>query len=360
MNDARRAAGVVARSSRRRAAWPMRGRSTAPCIGLVALLTAGVLLTGCAGNAADGSTEGGASPASSATGPAGGDPVDATTGSALRDGGAMLHDAGGSAAQDGAASGAVGATAGDAMLRDSATADETTASGESEAGLVQGDGSATGCPGLFCEDFEKGALDPAVWNAQASGGQTVTVQTKVVAHGRYAVQFHANPNIVSYDFIVTRNAPAALRGHHFGRAYFNVTPKPPAEHTEFLFAGTAGFPKLKYLEVAGIGTAWQLTYVDQIGGGESYASGGNAPDARWVCLEWEFNDAPDQATVFVDGVQSYARDTITFDGVSTGLVGGFTDFGWGYYAWHPATYAFDIYYDDIVLDTKRVGCLAGP
>jgi hypothetical protein len=228
------------------------------------------------------------------------------------------------------------------------------------APLDADDGSSSGCPGLFCEDFEKGTIDPTIWSLQANGGQTVAVQTSVVAHGKYAAQFHANPNIVSYDFIITKNAPAALRGHHFGRAYFNVTPKPPAEHTEFLFAGTAGFPKLKYLEVAGIGTEWQLTYVDLVSGGESYASGGNAPDAKWICLEWEFNDTPDQATVFVNGVQSYARDTISFNGQTTGLVGGFADFGFGYYAWHPATYVFDVYYDDIVLSTTRVGCLAAP
>jgi len=237
------------------------------------------------------------------------------------------------------------------------------AGGDDAAAPVEaspGDASSGGCPGLFCEDFEHGTLDPTVWNVQASGGQTVAIQTKVVAHGKYAVQFHANPNITSYDFIITKNAPAALRGHHFGRAYFNVTPKPPAEHTEFLFAGTAGFPKLKYLEVAGIGTAWQLTYVDLIGGGESYASGGNAPDAQWICLEWEFNDTPDQVTVFVNGTQNYARDSISFKGQTTGLVGGFADFGFGYYAWHPASYPFDIYYDDIVLDTARVGCLATP
>ncbi|MGD0675861.1 MAG: hypothetical protein ABSC94_10610 [Polyangiaceae bacterium] len=231
----------------------------------------------------------------------------------------------------------------------------------SQADGPQGPEADGGCPGVFCEDFEKGAIDPTVWNVQTSDGQTVTVETAVVAHGRYAAQFHANPNVESYDFIITKNAPAALVGHHYGRAYFNVTPEPPPEHTEFLFAGTAGFPHLKYLEVSGVGAAWQLTYVDLVGGtGESFASGGSLPHATWFCLEWEFNDTPDQATVYVDGGESYSRSTITYDGQSTGLVGGFTDFGFGYYDWHPASYPFDIYYDDIVLDTKRVGCIVEP
>jgi hypothetical protein len=44
------------------------------------------------------------------------------------------------------------------------------------------------------------------------------------------------------------------------------------------------------------------------------------------------------------------------NGTSTGIIGGFAVFGFGFHAWH-ASNAFDVYYDDIVLDTKRVGCL---
>jgi hypothetical protein len=39
-------------------------------------------------------------------------------------------------------------------------------------------------------------------------------------------------------------------------------------------------------------------------------------------------------------------------------LGGFTDFRFNFYAWHPASYAFDLYYDEIVLDTNPVACLA--
>lgn len=215
-----------------------------------------------------------------------------------------------------------------------------------------------GCTGLFCEDFESGKLDPGVWNLQANGGQTVEVQKDVAAHGHYAVKFHALPNVVSYDFIITKNAPAALGGHHFGRAYFRTTPKPPQQHTGFLFAGSSGFPKLKYLEVAETGLNWQMTFVSRVAPmGETYGFGSAVPLDDWACLEWEMSDSPDEITVFVGGAQVSAFKNIAFNGASTGLVGGFVDFGFGFYAWHPATYAFDVYYDDIVLDTKRIGCL---
>ena len=68
------------------------------------------------------------------------------------------------------------------------------------------------------------------------------------------------------------------------------------------------------------------------------------------------NDSPDAITVFVEGAGQLVQEH-QLQRHDSGLVGGFVDFGFGFYAWHPATYAFDVYYDDIVLDTKRVGCL---
>jgi hypothetical protein len=241
--------------------------------------------------------------------------------------------------------------------------------GMPDAGLdakIEKDASpGSGCAGLFCEDFEKGAIDPAIWDLKVNGGQAppnLVTQAGLVAHGKYAAHFHATPNTVSYDFMITKNPPAALKGHHFGRAYFMITPMPPTNHTEYIYAGTTGFPQLKYLEVASAAPlVWQLTYVDLVppGTGEDYHSGGKLPIGKWFCLEWEFNDAPDQAAVYLDGnaTAAFAQNTFTFNGVTADLVGGFAAFGFGYYVWHPATYAFDVYYDDIVLDTKRVGCL---
>jgi hypothetical protein len=215
------------------------------------------------------------------------------------------------------------------------------------------------CASALCEDFESGKLDPLVWSAQATRGQTVVVESDLAAHGRYAARFHALPDVVSYDFIITKNAPVALRGHHHGRAYFFVTPRPPAQHMELLFAGSTGFPDLKYLEVATIGEAWQLTFVQQVAPtGESYkAAAGAVPLAAWSCLQWEMNDTPDQISLTVDGATPIVFGDITFAGKNTGLVGGFADFGFGFYIWHPVSYPFDVYLDDIALDAAPIACL---
>jgi hypothetical protein len=242
--------------------------------------------------------------------------------------------------------------------------------------------AASGCPGLFCEDFESGALDPAKWGVTAGvnhadvAAPTDVVQTGVVAHGKYAAHFHGKGDAPNDNaFLSTRALPAALATHNFGRAYVYLTPKPTSGHMAMVVAGTdvyASTPKLRDFEVANINDGWQIGY-DSLGltpSGEEVAyPPGQMPSGKWICLEWEFNDAPDQITLWLEGTElgtfddqhvnypsGHVPGAPIFDGKSTGLVGGFTTYGFGYYDWHPHA-DFDIYFDDIVLDIKRVGCL---
>jgi len=232
------------------------------------------------------------------------------------------------------------------------------------------------CAGVFCEDFELGKIDPAKWSTQFIGGATMTVETKNVAHGTYAVQFHgpANPSSKDYVYIITKNAPAALAKHNFGRAYMYLSPQRNDTNMGLVFGGTAGFPNPTYMSVANHGTGWQFGFIKLSGSpsGEVQAQPkGDIPVMKWSCLEWEFNDDPDEINVWGDGnvIGSLNNMTVAvpkgrvpgtplFNNMDSGLIGAFTDFGFGYYDWHPSGRpAFDLYYDDIVLNTERVGCL---
>jgi hypothetical protein len=212
-------------------------------------------------------------------------------------------------------------------------------------------------PPLFAEDFEAGQINSKVWTEQVTGNAILKVQQDRVAHGKYALLArNPEPSQKTCALITASNIPEGLRRHHFGRAYVFITPALPARHTIFLTAGTSGFPKYKYEEVATLNGRFQLTYVDQVDGGEDWHSGGsNVPLDRWFCLEWEFSDTPNRAVVWVDGEKVY-ETPFSFKGMpGDGLVGGFTDIGFGFRLWGAAPQAFDIYYDDIALDTKRVG-----
>ncbi|HEY5372215.1 MAG TPA: hypothetical protein VIK01_00950, partial [Polyangiaceae bacterium] len=240
--------------------------------------------------------------------------------------------------------------------------------------------------GLLCEDFEQGMIDPAKWDLKTGGGGTAVVQSTLVKHGKYALQVHGLAGVADdYALIVSKSAPAALNGAHFGRANFYFTPKPSSLHTQLLFAGKNGtgssttgpapLPKLRYMEVADYNNGgWQAGFdlldvspsVEEV----TYPAGNpQLPTAAWSCLEWQFSDAPDSINFWIDGKlvgtfddqhvsypAGHAAGTPLYNGSSTGLIGGFELFGFGFHDWHPSKAAFDLYYDDIVLDTKRVNC----
>jgi hypothetical protein len=212
---------------------------------------------------------------------------------------------------------------------------------------------------LFSEDFESGALDPSIWTQQVTGDAILKVQSDKVAHGKYALLVRSpTPAQRTMAFILAHNLPAALSHHHFGRAYMYITAVPD-RHIIFLTAGTVGFPKYRYQEVASAHGIFQLTYVDTTNQGplgEDYHAFGTVPLNRWFLLEWEFNDQPDEAAIWIDGQKEFATPfTFKTAGQSSGLVGGFTDLAIGFRLWGAAPVPFDIYYDDIALDTHRIG-----
>jgi hypothetical protein len=241
-------------------------------------------------------------------------------------------------------------------------------------------GGASACQGLICEDFETGSIDLKKWDLQTKGG-TATVQTQQVATGKYALQVHALASGGDdWAMLVAKDAPAALKGKTtFGRAHFYYAADATASlHMTLQYAGTNGtgtangpepFPKLRRLETGTYFGSWQLGMdLHDIAPLVEVVSHPTAkpPTNKWFCLEWEFEDEPDRITVWVDGTKAGTFDTSNagsggaiYNGQSSGIIGGFDTFGVGVHDWHP-TKAFDLYYDDIVLDAKKIGCPAAP
>jgi hypothetical protein len=46
---------------------------------------------------------------------------------------------------------------------------------------------------------------------------------------------------------------------------------------------------------------------------------------------------------------------VGFKGTADHLVKGFVEFGFGFRSWGNAPNGFDVYYDDIAIDTSRIG-----
>ena len=259
-----------------------------------------------------------------------------------------------------------GVEGGDATNPDAGVADAQREDGSSPADASPPDDAragdaATSCAGLFCEDFETGRLDPNIWSLEKGGGQTVAIEDQVVAHGKHSVHFHIPPNVGTYGFIITKGAPAALHSHYFGRASFYVTPMLPAGNEQLIVAGNGTIPDFDHFFVSVGALGWMRKVVLNTVVGEE-ETWGNAPipSTRWACLEWEMNDVPGRTTLFIDGTAGFPRDIRL--GARPYPFEGFAEFGFGYYAASPnngppVAYPIDVYYDDIVLSTARIGCL---
>jgi hypothetical protein len=135
-----------------------------------------------------------------------------------------------------------------------------------------------------------------------------------------------------------------------------------------------------YQEFAEFSNSWQLGF-DLFTPAPAVASGfieeasyppahDMYPTMKWSCIEWEFGDNPTMMVLWVDGTQidqfddahiSYysgakpAAGTV-LNGKNSGIIGGYSVFAFGFHSYGTSD-VVDRYFDDIVVDTKKVGCL---
>ena len=224
----------------------------------------------------------------------------------------------------------------------------------------------------FSEDFESGQLDPKVWDLRVTGDAKLQVEQDQAAHGKYALQVHY-PDVAkaSYALAVLPHLPDALKGHLFGRVYVKIAPGLPTSHTVMILSGGAGWPISKFEEIGVYQGTLQPSYQENKsprgqGRGEDVRHGEALPMGKWFLLEWEFNDNPSALTIWVDGQPSPVTENGQKVNVSsfkwprgsetsTGLVGGFEEFGLGARVWGAVPQGFDIYYDDLAIGSDRLG-----
>jgi hypothetical protein len=226
---------------------------------------------------------------------------------------------------------------------------------------------------VFTETFESGKVDPAVWDTRVAGTATVSVDAVEGAHGKYALHIHY-PDMArgSYAFVVATHLPDSVRTHFFGRAYMKIEPGLGTTHNPLIFAGEAGWPLSKFQEIGTSRGLWMPSYQENKslagqGRGEiTYRADSMPPMHEWFLLEWEFSDDPSSIQMWVNGEKCMIPrgeekvDRVKFvwpkDSTNDkGIVGGYTEFGFGARVWGAPMQGFDVYYDDVQIDTKRLG-----
>jgi hypothetical protein len=218
------------------------------------------------------------------------------------------------------------------------------------------DGSASpGCARAtfaLCDDFEKGALDTGLWKLTQKQG-TVTLDTTRGARGsKSSVHVHVNPGSDTTVGMVEAQTFPALKAHLFARAFLYI----PAAMSSSLFSGDR-HSRLIYAQGASPYGEYALGIWN---GGiiqNHYSSSDDSQDSKllppfdqWFCLEYELDSA-------AGNVKAYLNDAELMDLRHSGWPASNIDtlmFGVDRYGNFPV--AEDIWFDDLVVDSARIGC----
>jgi hypothetical protein len=208
------------------------------------------------------------------------------------------------------------------------------------------------CPSdvVFCDSFESGQLDPKRWGPSIAGG-TLSIAYGRAHTGHYSLALHTDNRVdggtanVHVDETRTFKTPMASS---FIRTFVYLpSPRPSGEFqllTQFYAGGSYPFVSL-------VLNNNRLVLANSITNSYSMSTT-QMPTDRWVCVELEIDGQPGQTHVWIDGteVPELARSENTVSSPAANTIAALLFYVSG-------TAADDIWYDDFIVDSKRVGCM---
>lgn len=243
---------------------------------------------------------------------------------------------------------------------------------------------ASDCPAgaLICDDFEGyaagGDLSPK-WTTQIIGG-TVAVETSKAFRGSKAVRVTttsspANEPVRTHGgplraaTLIKEGAPLfPVAGNaFFGRVMVWLTDMPPGG-VHFSNIEAAGkFPDGRVVKYGEGGMFEKLMVGYTIRPRDEFdlptvdcakTSPTGVPEKRWVCIEWQFDGTNDEMHMWFDGQLQTAVDIVkTGGGCSVPWrAPPFSKLFLGWRHSQPSTIPVEMWMDNVVIDTKRVGC----
>jgi hypothetical protein len=252
-----------------------------------------------------------------------------------------------------------------------------------------GDAPAGSCPYAFCEGFEADqpgkAPDPTRW-AQDVGPDTVD---DVQPHsGKLALHVPPNNGGTCGDvpnspvklcstarFTRMSDAiPASVRQKFYGRIWFYVARQPPEAHgADYHWtlleagAGTSYYGGLAVRiggHLTGGGVNWLRFHLEtQMLADPNHETGLSDTQAivkpkTWTCIEWFYDGPNSEAMFWMDGQE---RPALHWKGPTAGkpqwtFPTEWKSMAFGWREYQATQTPWEVFVDDIALDTKRVGC----
>jgi hypothetical protein len=226
-----------------------------------------------------------------------------------------------------------------------------------------------GCDGnaFFCEDFESFSAGPAqsnvAWAPDSSNG-SVSIDSQLALDTRslhIQTQGNGRARINLASFAPPNNS-------FFGRMEVQVEAFPSAPDyahftlVELTGAGAGLVRPVGGQFIPGTGTVWGPgTDGGPSGDWTNWKPSAPTVAGRWVCMEWELKAADNNINIWLDGVAQPELSVSTTSHALNSVPFVFPTFntmwiGWQLYQGGPTPNQFNLWFDDIVLSTQRVGC----
>jgi hypothetical protein len=236
-------------------------------------------------------------------------------------------------------------------------------------GVPEGGGGPPGaCNHLLCESFEAVAVgsppDPAIWTATSN--DIVVDGTRAALGGKKAL--HIPPLTAGVKYIRENKTIAAMGKSFYGRVFFWIEQQPIEKpgslyHWTLLSADeltdyNAGKVLRLGGHIEGSGTNWvRFNFQTHNNPGETGLSDPQLvlSTKRWYCAEFYYSLQDNEARIWLDGVEDQKLHW-------KGPMGGYAfptavtwmTFGWAEY--QAARTPWEIWIDEIAIDTKPIGC----
>jgi hypothetical protein len=222
------------------------------------------------------------------------------------------------------------------------------------------------CPFALCEDFEgaaDGALpDPAVWQKSVSGGGTIEVVSTMAKRGRKSLHIKT-PAVPSETYLHETKTFPAMGNAFYGRLFFYFDRKPNAfVHWNIVEGrGTGANNRIRYGGIANggppVGNNWFLFNIQRVGANETGRdddANPKIPARTWICMEWLFDGAANEARLWWDGVERPRMHWTNTDPQFAMPMFRDLFIGWALYQNIEAGY--EVWIDSIAIDHQKIGC----
>jgi Thrombospondin type 3 repeat len=221
------------------------------------------------------------------------------------------------------------------------------------ADLLSPDLSVFACPTdvVLCEDFESGAINAGRWQTDEQTS-AVRVQTDKPHRGAWAMHVHSNfadagttvSGRIRERATLAAGQPALLAV----RLYLWLPPVAPSFTLVDIAQIVSPYDDLELNVDNGVASLWNgITMQD--------TQGTLLPDSQWLCLEWWIAASPGEMRLFVDGTEMPSLHVLQATQPSPSPLAEMA-IGIDIYQPPQAVNPYDIWVDDVIVDTKPIGC----